>query len=257
VTALRKDAAHAAGADDVQVEIFETHVFDFTPATPCESSAREGHVSVLAKSRSRRIRQLPGLEQKILATQVVGRRVFISAVVNIAQALNLDLVTRAQAGDDGAFTALLRPAIAPAYRLAGAMLHDPHAAEDVVQDASLKAWRKLGQLKAGAQMQPWFLGIVANECRSARRTRWWSVLWLSDPEQPVAAAGDSMAASADLRRAIRRLRHRRRLLLVLHWYLDLPVAEVAAITGSSEDAVKSELSRAVRELRRLLGAGDA
>jgi len=198
-----------------------------------------------------------GLESEILATKVAGGRVFISAVVNAAQILNLDLVTRAQAGDDGAFTALLRPAIAPAYRLAGAMLHDANAAEDIVQDASLKAWRKLDQLKAGAQMQPWFLGIVANECRSARRTRWWSVLRLSDPEPPAVPAGDSMAAFADLRRAIRRLRYRRRLLLVLHWYLDLPVAEIAAITGSSEDAVKSELSRAVRQLRRLLGAGEA
>ncbi len=137
------------------------------------------------------------------------------------------------------------------------MLHDPHAAEDVVQDASLKAWRKLDQLKAGAELQPWFLGIVANECRSVRRNRWWSVLRLSDPEPPAAREGDSMAAFADLRRAIRRLRHRRRILLVLHWYLDLPIAEVATITGSSEDAVKSELSRAVRELRRLLGAGEA
>jgi RNA polymerase sigma factor (sigma-70 family) len=187
----------------------------------------------------------------------VGGCVFIAAVVNAEQVLKLDLVTQAQAGDEGAFSALLRPAIAPAYRLAGAMLHDPHAAEDVVQDASLKAWRKLGQLKAGAELQPWFLGIVANECRSVRRTRWWSVLRLSDPEPPPVPEGDSMAAFADLRRAIRRLRHRRRLLLVLHWYVDLPVAEVAAITGSSEDAVKSELSRAVRELRRLLGAGEA
>jgi DNA-directed RNA polymerase specialized sigma24 family protein len=46
------------------------------------------------------------------------------------------------------------------------------------------------------------------------------------------------------------------LLLVLHWYLDLPIAEVAAITGSSEDAVKSELSRAVGQLRNLLGDGN-
>src|SRR6266581_7510519 len=135
----------------------------------------------------------------------------MSAVVNAAQLLNLDLVTRAQAGDDGAFTALLRPAIASAYRLAGAMLHDAHAAEDIVQDASLNAWRKLDQLKAGTEMQPWFLGIVANECRSVRRTRWWSVVRLPDPEPPAQPAGDSMAAFADLRHAIRRLRHRRRL----------------------------------------------
>ena len=178
-------------------------------------------------------------------------------VLKTGQVLRLDLVARAKAGDHGAFTALLRPAIAPGYRLAGAMLHDPHAAEDVVQDASLKAWRKLDQLKAGTEMQPWFLGIVANECRTVRRTRWWSVVKLPDPAPPAQPAGDSMAAFADLRHAIRRLSHRRRLLLVLHWYLDLPVSEVATITGSSEDAVKSELSRAVRELRRLLGVGEA
>lgn len=171
--------------------------------------------------------------------------------------VDVDLVRRAQGGDAGAFTALLRPMVASAYRLAGAMLHDPQAAEDVVQEASLKAWRKLHQVRPGAEVKPWFLGIVANECREVRRGRWWSVLKQSDPQLPAAPVGDSAAALADLRRAIRRLSHRRRLLLVLHWYLDLPVAEVATITGSSQDAVKSELSRAVGQLRNLLGDGNA
>ena len=170
--------------------------------------------------------------------------------------MTVDLIGRAQAGDHAAFAALLRPVIAPAYRLAGAMLHDPHAAEDTVQEASLKAWRKLHQLKDGAAMKPWFLGIVANECRSVRRTRWWSVLELPEAEPAREPAPDSMAAFADLRGAIRRLKHRRRLLLVLHWYLDLPVAEVAAVTGSSQDAVKSELARAVQQLRGLLVVGE-
>ena len=129
------------------------------------------------------------------------------------------------------------------------------ACEDAVQEASLKAWRKLRQLRAGAEMKPWFLGIVANECREVRRGRWWSVLKQPEPQQPVLPGGDSTTAYADLRHAIRRLKHRRRLLLVLHWYLDLPVAEVAAITRTSEDSVKSELSRAVGQLRNLLGDG--
>jgi RNA polymerase sigma-70 factor (ECF subfamily) len=171
-------------------------------------------------------------------------------------AFDVDLVSRAQAGDEQAFTALLRPLVSSAYRLAGAMLHDPHAAEDVVQEASLKAWRKLYQVRPGAEMKPWFLGIVANECREVRRGRWRSVLKQPEPELPPATTGDSTAAFEDLRRAIRRLKHRRRLLLVLHWYLDLPIAEVATITGSSEDAVKSELSRAVGQLRNLMGDGN-
>ena len=177
----------------------------------------------------------------------------MTTVVNTLSLGRVDLVALAKAGDEAAFTALLQPLIASAYRLAGGMLHDPGMAEDVVQESSVKAWRKIGQLRDGAEMRPWFLGIVANECRSARRTSWWSVLKIADPERNGAPLDESVAAFADLRRAIRRLKHRRRLLLVLHWYLDLPVIEVARITRSSEDAVKSELSRAVRQLRDLLG----
>lgn len=169
--------------------------------------------------------------------------------------LDVDLVGRAQAGDERAFTSLLRPLVGTAYRLAGAMLHDSYAAEDVVQEASLKAWRKLHQMRPGTEMKPWFLGIVANECREMRRAKWWSVLKVADPEPTPTAGIDPVASFGDLRRAIRRLNHRRRLLLVLHWYLDLPVIEVAAITNSTEDAVKSELSRAVGQLRKLLGDG--
>lgn len=175
----------------------------------------------------------------------------------MALVVDSDLVKRAQDGDESAFTSLLRPLVPIAYRLAGGMLHDPQAAEDAVQEASLRAWRKLHQVRPGSEMKPWFLGIVANECRNVRRGRWWSVVKQSEPELPPRPGADSSAAHADLRRAIRRLNHRRRLLLVLHWYLDLPVAEVATITGSTEDAVKSELSRAMGQLRNLLGDVDA
>ena len=177
----------------------------------------------------------------------------IDSALALGRTLDVDLMHQAQGGDDAAFTELLRPLVAPAYRLAGAMLHDAQASEDVVQEASLKAWRKLRQVKPGAAMKPWFLGIVANECREVRRGRWWSVLKQADPEPPPSIAVDSSVSYPDLRRAIRRLKHRRRLLLVLHWYLDLPAAEIALITGRSEEAVKSELSRAIGQLRALLG----
>ena len=119
--------------------------------------------------------------------------------------LDIDLVGRAQAGDERAFTSLLRPLVGSAYRLAGAMLHDSHAAEDVVQEASLKAWRKLHQLRPGTEMKPWFLGIVANECREMRRARWWSVLKVADPEPTPTPGIDPVASFGDLRSAIRRL----------------------------------------------------
>src|SRR5260221_9537209 len=89
-----------------------------------------------------------------------------------------DLIARAREGDKAAFGNLLRPAIEPAARLAYGMLLDRTEAEDVVQEAAIKAWRRLGNLRAGADFAPWFLGIVANQCRTVRRTPWWSVLGL-------------------------------------------------------------------------------
>src|SRR5438034_4561100 len=80
------------------------------------------------------------------------------------------------------FGDLLRPLIEPGFRLALAMLHDPAAAEDAVQEASFTAWRKLGRMRDRGRLRPWFLGIVANKCRNARRAKWTSGVDLGVPE---------------------------------------------------------------------------
>ena len=129
-----------------------------------------------------------------------------------------DLIRTAKAGDEVAFEELLRPLIDPAYRFACVMLSDPAAAEDVVQEAAVKAWRKLDQLRDGYDPQPWFLGIVANQCRS-------------------------------LRRAVQRLNPRDRAVITLHYFLDLPLEDVAAATRQSVAAVRSQVYRALHKMR--------
>src|SRR5712664_4952621 len=107
------------------------------------------------------------------------------------------LMVSAAAGDADSFAALLEPLLDPAYRLAAVMLADRSSAEDAVQEASVKAWRKLRQLRGDVtSLRPWFLSIVANECRMARRQRWWSVLKLADV--PSAASSSDPGASSDL-----------------------------------------------------------
>ncbi len=160
-----------------------------------------------------------------------------------------DTVRSAKAGDEAAFERLLRPLIDPAYRFACVMLNDPDDAEDVVQEAAVKAWRKLGQLRDGYDPQPWFLGIVANQCRSLRRTKWWSTVKLADVERTVDAPDEPVARGVDLRRAMTHLNRRQRAVLTLHYYLDLPLEEVAAVTNQSPAAVRSQLYRAVKKMR--------
>jgi DNA-directed RNA polymerase specialized sigma24 family protein len=112
---------------------------------------------------------------------------------------SLTLLDAARAGDDGAFEILLQPMLEPGYRLAGGMLQDHHAAQDAVQEAAFKAWRKLRQLRDGSELRPWFLGIVANECRSVRRSRWSSVVKVLAPEKTATPATDAVLSGIQLR----------------------------------------------------------
>jgi RNA polymerase sigma-70 factor, ECF subfamily len=148
-----------------------------------------------------------------------------------------------------AFTAQLEEVLDPAHRLATVMLRDRSAAEDAVQEAALKAWRKQGQLRGGpGGFRTWFLSIVANECRMARRTRWWRVVRVAEPpepEMPVEAA----VTSSDLRDAVLRLDPADRAALFCFFYLDLPMEEVARVLGVSPPAARSRVYRAARRLR--------
>jgi len=165
------------------------------------------------------------------------------------------LVARAKAGDTAAFEGLLAPHIDRAHRLACALLQDPSLAEDAVQEACLRAWRKLGHLRPGSPFLPWFLGIVANQCRDQMRGRWWQVIRtpdtrLTSDEPPEAAA----LRRAELREALLRLGDRDRRLIIVRLYLDLPWSEVAAVAGLTPAGARARYYRALDRLRSIPGS---
>jgi RNA polymerase sigma-70 factor (ECF subfamily) len=155
------------------------------------------------------------------------------------------VVTRIEAGDLD-FDASIGPHLESGYRTALAILRDPDSAHDAVQEAAFKAWRKFGQLRDGRAVRPWFLAIVANQCRSMRRTRWWSVIRLPQiqPSEHELAPGD-----IDVERAVAGLPREDRLALFLHFYLDLPLDEVGAVLGLSAAGAKTRVYRAAKKLR--------
>lgn len=158
------------------------------------------------------------------------------------------LVADAIAGDVSAFALLLDPLWDPAYRLAFSMLREQQSAEDAVQEAALKAWRNVRRLRSDTQtLRPWFLTIVANQCRSMRRSPWWQVLRLADSPEQVSldAISDDRI---DLARALQQLPREQRLTLALRYYLDLPIDEVAGVLGISVSAAKSRIRRALNAL---------
>jgi RNA polymerase sigma factor (sigma-70 family) len=157
----------------------------------------------------------------------------------------------ARAGDGDAFAALLEPVLDSGFRLAMTMLKDRSAAEDAVQEAALKSWRKLDRFRFGADLRPWFLAIVANECRSARRSRWWQVIRFEDATafEPAAAPERPWADSIDLNAALDKLPKHHLLALTLYYQLDLPIEEVARVLDCSAGAARQRIHRALAALR--------
>ena len=159
------------------------------------------------------------------------------------------LLADAHQGSARAFEDLIGPLVEPGYRLACGMLHDSDAAKDAVQEATLKAWRKLRQVQVGEKLRPWFLGIVANECRNARRLKWWASVSVGLPEVAQGSPEEEIVRGTDLRRALGQLKHEDRAVVVLFFYVDLPLEEVAAILGISPAAARARLYRSVHRLR--------
>jgi RNA polymerase sigma factor (sigma-70 family) len=152
--------------------------------------------------------------------------------------------------DEQEFLLLLEPLLPLAHRLAVGLLRSQSDAEDAVQSALLNAWRHFGQFRRNSELKPWLLTIVANECRRQRRNRWWSVIkgvgLTSGLEKETRVADPAIA---DLRRALYRLPHDQRLVVILRFYLDLSFEEIAQTTGISTKAAKSRTYRALERLR--------
>lgn len=169
-----------------------------------------------------------------------------------------DLIKRAKAGDRSAFDDLVSPLMSQAFRLAYGMLFDREAAQDAVQEAAFRSWRKLANLRPGTEMRPWFLAIVANQCREVTRGNWWSVLrFATSPEKDAGSFEESIVIGADLRAALRRLSFEHREVLVLRYYGDLSVEEIASIVRIPRGTVKSRINRGLAAMRPHFGLVEA
>lgn len=182
-------------------------------------------------------------------------------VTNDAAELRSDqaLVRAARAGDLAAFGALVERYQGPAFRVAYLVTRDAGAAEDVCQEAFLRAHRALDRFRMGEPLRPWLLRIVSNLARNEVRGRGRRSGLLarlrSEPAGTVAGPERSVEAaerSARVLAAIERLPLADREVLYLRHFLDLPEAEIAAAIGRRPGTVKSRLSRAHARLRTVI-----
>jgi RNA polymerase sigma-70 factor, ECF subfamily len=159
------------------------------------------------------------------------------------------LLAAAREGDQACFQRLIEPHIAVGYRLAATILNDPGHAEDAVQEATLRAWRSIRQLRSSDHARAWFLSIVANRSRSLRGTRWWSVIRLPETWSESPSPADTADQRQDLSRAIGRLSVDERAAVLLRFYEDMNSREVGEALGITATAARSRIHRALQRLR--------
>jgi RNA polymerase sigma-70 factor (ECF subfamily) len=173
------------------------------------------------------------------------------------------MVGRALAGDNGAFSELIRRHITACTKVAYSIVRNETEAEDEVQNACWKAYVHLGQFQKDAKFSTWLTRIVVNQClmrlRQVRRARLVSIdepveedarrTELRDVRSTPEQAVSDVQVSAVMTREIRRIPPLLRHVFVLRDVEDLPMEDVADRLGISVAAAKSRLLRARQELK--------
>lgn len=144
------------------------------------------------------------------------------------------------------FVAARLPAL---LRYAVVLTGDRHLAEDLVQDVLVTAHRKWKRIAATDRPDQYVYRMVTNAYLSWRR-RWSTrqILLVEPPERPATAAADRPDQS-ELWAELARLPRQQRATLVLRYYEDLSVAEIAEVLGCAPATVRSNTSRALATLR--------
>jgi RNA polymerase sigma-70 factor (ECF subfamily) len=176
------------------------------------------------------------------------------------------LAQLARAGDEGAFAEIVRRYSPRVFRFASKFFKERSVVEEVAQEVFMKAFTQLGSYEGRGSMEGWFTRITTNTClnilRSAKRRPELTVsdltedetAWLDNKLSGVAEdtfkSSERSFLAADLAdRVLHNLSGDDRLVLMLIDGEDVPIKEVAEITGWSESKVKVKACRARRRMR--------
>jgi RNA polymerase sigma-70 factor (ECF subfamily) len=172
-----------------------------------------------------------------------------------------ELVERSRGGDHDAYAALMREHEQAAFRVAYVIVGSAADAEDVAQEAFVKAYRALGGFRMGSPFRPWLLRIVGNEARNhrraaGRRTFHQRRAEILEPVRTGVEPADAVLAGesrSELLAALGALREGERQAIVARYFIGLTDAEAGAALGVPRATVKMRAWRGLEKLRRALG----
>ncbi|MBY0086500.1 sigma-70 family RNA polymerase sigma factor [Brevibacillus sp. M2.1A] len=158
-------------------------------------------------------------------------------------------VLLAKQGDREAFIAVVKQVESSLYHTAKSILKKEEDIADALQETILKAYKSLHSLREPQFFKTWMFRILINECNKIVANRSRNVLVDEFPTQLSLSPKDE---HIDLRDAVERLDEQQRLVIVLHYFEDMPLRQVAEVLEISESAAKMRLSRARNNLMEKL-----
>ncbi len=178
------------------------------------------------------------------------------------QCSDAEIILQAQSGDRAAFEVLYRKHERPVYRTALAILGDPQAAEEVLQDCFLRAYKHLGRLNGDPSISPWLHRVAVNLCYSRLRRNYLSRLTVSIESLTsllLASPGPSPEdrsyqdeVQAAIEKGLTGLSVNHRAVIVLHYLQGFSLSEIGYILDCPVGTIKSRLFHARRVLSRRL-----
>jgi len=157
-----------------------------------------------------------------------------------------DLVNQAIQGDREAFIRLIRDIENSLYNTAKSMLRKEEDVADAIQETILNAYKSVHTLREPRYFKTWLFRILINECNTMLSRRSLSTTYAEVPSEK--REHSSPYDEVDMREAVDRLEESKRIVVVLHYFEDLSLRQVADALNISESAVKMRLTRARQEL---------
>ncbi len=167
------------------------------------------------------------------------------------------LIVRVQAGDRSAFDLLVRRHLPRARLIAKRLMQDPDDADDLVQDAFLRALERIGTFDPSRSFEPWFTRLLVNLGRDQHRKQLVRRTESHDPEAiPGGTRPDREAERSELRsslsEALESLPDRQRLIVTLFEIDGRSTEEIAGMLNVSQVTIRWHLHQARRTLREAL-----
>ena len=169
-----------------------------------------------------------------------------------------ELIRRCQARDKDAFRLLVENYRKVMFGTAYLMTKDRGLAEDALQDALVQMWKHLPSLRQGVSLKAWLVRIVVNEVNRQRRKKRVLTVPLEYAPEIVDDCDDAVTMMIrnedhqNLRQAMEQLPLEIKETVILRYFSDLTVPEIAAVMKKPEGTIKSRLSRALIRLNEIL-----